>query len=282
MADPGRKLIQPYNDFCCHRITYFDSSKDKNQRATSSCLRGYLTQQWLSEVFLARQLQGVRWGKQNGRLGHPVLRLQPVLRSMGPYCIEATQKPTSGIHNLNPSMVNPRARLRCCQTQQHLAYPRRQPDNSLGLARMGGPGANARNKMQALTRLSKQEGGAWLKLVKNETTVFSLLVSSFSLKQSNSVKQNFEFKNLTFFRTLLWLSDYTSRSAVWEKHSVRDRTCWRGLFWKIHRSLRGNGPNVRTDAVESNIERTQSCYKNSVICLTKCASPPQFHDWQEC
>lgn len=147
---------------------------------------------------------------------------------------------------------------------------------------MGSPGANARNKIQALTRPSKQEGGAWLKLVKNETTVFSLLVNSSSLKQSNSVKQNFEFKNLTFFRTLLWLSDYTSRSAVWEKHSARDRTCWRGLFWKIHRSLRGNGPNVRTDAVESNIERTQSCYKNSVICLTKCASPPQFHDWQEC
>lgn len=66
-----------------------------------------------------------------------------------------------------------------------------------------------------------------------------------------------------------------------EKHSARDRTCWKGLFWKIHRSLRGNGPNVRTD-VESDIERTQSCYKNSVICLTKCASPPQFRDWQEC
>lgn len=79
-----KTVIQPHNDFCCHRITYFDSSKDKNQRATSSCLRGYLTQQWLGEVFLARQLQGAQWGKQNGRLGHPVLRLQPARHSTGP------------------------------------------------------------------------------------------------------------------------------------------------------------------------------------------------------
>lgn len=78
-----KTVIQPHNDFCCHRITYFDSSKDKNQRATSSCLRGYLTQQWLGEVFLARQLQGAQWGKQNGRLGHPVLRLQPAHHSTG-------------------------------------------------------------------------------------------------------------------------------------------------------------------------------------------------------
>lgn len=39
-----------------------------------------------------------------------------------------------------------------------------------------------------------------------------------------------------------------------------------GRFEKYIGSLRGNGPNVRTDTVESNIERTQSCYKNSVIC----------------
>lgn len=96
---------------------------------------------------------------------------------------------------------------------------------------MGGPGVNARNKMQALTRPSKQEGGAWLKLVKNETTFFSLLVSnsSSSLKQSNSVKQN--YKNVTFSE--LSSDSQTIRAEVQcgkEKHSARDRTCWKGLF----------------------------------------------------
>lgn len=96
---------------------------------------------------------------------------------------------------------------------------------------MGGPGVNARNKMQALTRPSKQEGGAWLKLVKNETTFFSLLVSnsSSSLKQSNSVKQN--YKNVTFSE--LSSDSQTTPAEVQcgkEKHSARDRTCWKGLF----------------------------------------------------
>lgn len=86
---------------------------------------------------------------------------------------------------------------------------------------MGGPGVNARNKMQALTRPSKQEGGAWLKLVKNETTFFSLLVSnsSSSLKQSNSVKQN--YKNVTFFQNSpLTLRLHQQKCSVGKKNTV--------------------------------------------------------------
>lgn len=78
--------------------------------------------------------------------------------------------------------------------------------------------------MQALTRPRKQEGGAWVKLVKSETTFFSLLVSNSSSSLTNSQTVSNRITKTGLFQNYPLTLRLTSRSAVWEEHSARDRT----------------------------------------------------------
>lgn len=51
-----------------------------------------------------------------------------------------------------------------------------------------------------------------------------------------------------------------------------------GRFGKHIGSLRGNGPNVRTDRVGSNMKGHIHATKIVLSVLTPCTSPPQSHD----
>lgn len=92
MAKPGREVIHPQNDFCCHRITCFNSSNSKSYKFIPQRIRT-LTQQWLSESFLTRQLQGAGPGKQNGWLACPVPWLPLALHSTGPTALRLPRSP---------------------------------------------------------------------------------------------------------------------------------------------------------------------------------------------
>lgn len=122
--------------------------------------------------------------------------------------------------------------------------------------------------MQALTRPSKQEGGTWLKLVKSEATFFSRLVSNSSSSLTNSQTVSNKLQERDFFQNSPLTSQIKPAEVQCGKDTVQGTELARGgRFEKYIGSLRGNGPDARTNTVESNIERTQSCYKNSVICF---------------
>lgn len=196
-----REVIRPHDDFCCHRITCFNSSNSKSPKFISQRIHTF-TQQWFSESFLTRQLQGAGSGKQNGWLGYPVPWLPVALHSTGPTAFRLPRSPPAA------STMLPKSKWGESQSTAEVLpgrsgaspiCPRDTPDTSPGGTGLDrGPGAKRKlSPDPARRKWCTVETG-------NRDHVLPAVGEQSFLQPSrppNSVKQN--CKNGTFFRTIL-------------------------------------------------------------------------------